>query len=420
MQYIKKDLGSYNIHLINTDKYKTVTMKVIFHSPIIKEEITKRNILSDILLQSTKNYPSKRDMIIESENLYAADIYNNTQRFGNYISTSFILQVLNDKYTEKGNLENAIKFLSEIILNPDIEDNRFNEDKLKIVKHNCEITLSSLKENPSNYASIRLNEEFQNNSPISYRMTGYLEDLQQITTENLYEYYQKMIDKDHVDIFIAGEFDNNEIVKIIKSCFKFRKIKKYKIPFTLDTIKPKKKILSTKEDITASQSKLAIACTVGKLSEREKNYSLVLANIIFGGGNDSKLFKTVREKNSLCYTIYSNLSKLDNTIIIKAGIDKNNYKKTVDIVKEVLLKIQKGKITQKDIKIAKELYDNSILSIEEDPMQIINEYLTEQIIGFENYKERSKIMNKVTKRSIVKVSKKIKIDTIFLLEGDEK
>ena len=65
MKYTKKDLGSFNLHLINTDKFKTVTTKVIFHTPIKKEDITKRNILSDILLQSSKNYPSKRDLIIK-------------------------------------------------------------------------------------------------------------------------------------------------------------------------------------------------------------------------------------------------------------------------------------------------------------------------------------------------------------------
>ena len=60
MKYTKKDLGSYNLHLIKTDKFKTVTVKVMFQSPIVKEEITKRNILSDILLQSSKKYPSNR------------------------------------------------------------------------------------------------------------------------------------------------------------------------------------------------------------------------------------------------------------------------------------------------------------------------------------------------------------------------
>ena len=74
MQYIKKDLGSFNLHMIQTDKFKTITLRIVFHTPIKKEEITKRNVLSDILLQSSKKYPSKRDMIIESEELYAADI----------------------------------------------------------------------------------------------------------------------------------------------------------------------------------------------------------------------------------------------------------------------------------------------------------------------------------------------------------
>ena len=97
MEYKKKDLGSYNLHIIKTNKFKTVTLKVVFKNVIKKEDITKRNILSDILLQSSKNYQSKRDLIIKAEELYALDIYNHTERIGNYISTSFILQVLNDK-----------------------------------------------------------------------------------------------------------------------------------------------------------------------------------------------------------------------------------------------------------------------------------------------------------------------------------
>ena len=39
MEYIKKDLGSYNLHIIKTDKFKTITVRVVFHSHIVKEEI---------------------------------------------------------------------------------------------------------------------------------------------------------------------------------------------------------------------------------------------------------------------------------------------------------------------------------------------------------------------------------------------
>lgn len=420
MEYVKKDLGSYNLHLIKTDKFKTVTIKIIFHSPIIKKEITTRNVLSDILLQSNKNYPTKRDMIIESEELYAADIYNSTERVGNYILTSFILQTLNDKYTESGNLEKAIIFLSKILFEPDIRNNAFKEDKLSLVKNNCEVALASVKEDPVGYATMRLNETYVKDSPISYRMVGYKEDLDNINISNLYDYYKKMIEEDYVDIFIVGDFNEKDILKTIKDNFKFRKVKKKKAPYELDVKKTRKRRLIAKEVTEASQSKIVMACPIDKMSKYEKDYPLVLANIIFGGTSDSKLFKVVREKNSLCYAIYSSLSKLDNLITIKAGIDKENFDRTISVVNEVLDMVKKGKFTEKDIKMAKEMYSTSISNIEESPHRIINEYFIEQIVKLDNYKDRLENIKKVTKKEIVKVMKKINIDTIFLLEGDIK
>lgn len=418
MQYIKKDLGSFNLHIIKTNKYKTVTMKVIFHSPIIKEEITKRNILQDILLQSTKNYSTKRDMIIESEDLYAAEIYNNTQRWGNYIITSFTLQVLNDKYTEDGNLKKTVEFLHEIIFNPDVKDNKFKKDKLSLVKNNCEITLSSLKESPRDYATIRLRESFDKDGPISYRMFGYKEDLDKITCDNLYEYYEKMLNNDFVDIFVVGNINPEEITTLVKNNFKFRKVKKIKIQHELEIKKSRRKKQIVKETTDNTQSIVAIACPIKKLSDFDKKYSLVLANLIFGGGSDSKLFKYVREENSLCYTVYSSLSKLDNLITIFAGINKENYDKTIESITKTLDELKKGKFTDKDIMIAKQIYNNAIESIEENPNNLITEYFTETVTSLENYKKRSEIMNKITKKDIVRALKKINIDTIFLLEGD--
>ncbi len=419
MQYIKKDLGSYNLHMIQTDKFKTITMKIVFHSPIIKEEITKRTVLSDILLQSTNKYASKRNMIMEAEDLYAADIYNNTQRWGNYIMTSFILQVLKDKYTEEGNFEKAIEFISEIIFHPDIDNNAFKEDKLSLVKSNCEIALSEIKEDAQDYSLIRLKEAYDKNNPMSYRILGYKEDLEKINEQNLYKYYQKMINHDFVDIFIVGDFEIEHILEVVKKNFKFRKIKKQKSPYPIQNKPVRRRRLIAKERMENNQSKLGILCPIGKLTNYEKNYPLVLANIIFGGGPDSQLFKNVREKHSLCYTIYSSYNKLDHSIIISAGIDRKNYNKTVNEITNILNQLKKGKFTEKEMKVAKEFYNTSITSIEENPMSIMNEYLTEEIVGFESYKEREEIMNKVSKKEIQKVFKKIKIDTIFLLEGEK-
>ena len=121
MQYTKKDLGSFNLHMIKTDKFKTITLRIVFHSPIVKEEITKRLALSEILLQSSYNYPTRRDLTIKAEELYSADVYSNTSRVGNYINTSFTISVLNDKYNDEGNIKKANEFISYVILNQNIE-----------------------------------------------------------------------------------------------------------------------------------------------------------------------------------------------------------------------------------------------------------------------------------------------------------
>ena len=143
----------------------------------------------------------------------------------------------------------------------------------------------------------------------------------------------------------------------------------------------------------------------------------LLANLILGGGVESKLFRDVREKNSLCYTIRSFSNKLDNLLVITAGIDRNNYTKTVSLITKILNDLKKGKFTDKDIEIAKEYYYTSIEELAENEYRIINEFLMEEILHLAPIVERLKKINKVNKREIVKVFKKITMDTVFLLEG---
>ncbi len=417
MKYIKKDLGSYNLHLINTDRFKTITIKVVFHTPIRKDEITKRTLLTDILLQSSFNYPTKRDLTIKAEDLYACDISANNQRVGNYILTSFNLQVLMDKYTEKDNLEKSIEFLSHIIFNPDIDNNGFKKDKIDFVKYDSTVRLNSLKEHPSGYSSIRLGEVFDANSPFSYRIMGYLDDLEKIDEISLYETYINMINTDFVDIYVVGDFDNKEMLSTIKKYFKLKKIKKPKKDYILNNRKASSKRYFVKEEIDYEQSSLAIACPVYKLTKYERDYALVLGNLIFGGTADSKLFKDVREANSLCYTIRSIFSKYDNMIVIKSGINRANYEKVLTLITKKLDEMKKGKFSEDDISNAKKEVINSLEVLQQDESSIIYNTMNTEILGLDDIDTRIEEIKKVKKSDIIKACKKVHMDTVFLLEG---
>ena len=418
MEYVKKDLGSYNLHLIKTNKFKTITVRIAFRSPVVKEEITVRNILCDMFLQSSSKYPSKRELTIAAQDLYAADIQTYNSRLGNYNNLDIYLSVLHDRYTEEGNFRKALDFLNEIVFHPDVLNQKFSLEKLEIVKTTAKSHLSSLKEDGASYSLLRLFETMDKNRVSSYRMVGYLEDLEKITPSSIYQYYQKMIRSDLVDIFVIGDIDVKEMTQMIREVIPIKTVKRQRIPYLLEDVRPRSKRLFEKEIVSTSQSKLAIGCRAHGLNDYERNYALTLFNIILGGSGDSKLFKEVREKYSLCYVINSVPNKLDHLVLIRAGIDKENYTKTLELIDNILLDMKKGKINDEEIRVAKEYFCTALDELEDSPNQILDNYYMMELIGTDTIEEkRCNIMN-VSKEDIVKVAKKVKIDTVFFLEGD--
>lgn len=416
MKYTLKDLGAYKLHLINTDKFKTITVRVSFRSPIKKEEITLRNALCDVLMQSSGKYHSKRELTIKAQDLYACDLQISSSRLGNYLNTDFYLSSLNDKYTEEGNFKTSLEFFSDIIFDPDIENGKFNEEKLDIVKTTGRSALNSIKENTSTYSLVKMFELFDDKAPSSYRMMGYLDDLEAIDGEKLYKHYIDMLNNSLVSVFVVGQIDEEKITKLIMDNIKINTVKRKAVPYLLEEKRTRGRKIGN-EKIGGSQSKLAMACRVNNLSEYERNYPLTLFDIIFGGGPDSKLFQVVREKNSLCYTISSVPNKLDNLILIRAGIDKDNYTKSVDLIEKCLSDMKKGRFSDEDILTAKEYYNTALEEVEDSESKIINNYYMMELIGTDDIDTKRKMMNKVTKDEIIKVAKKVNIDTIFLLEG---
>ena len=418
MEYVKKDLGSYNLHLIKTNKFKTITVRIAFRSPVVKEEITVRNILCDMFLQSSSKYPSKRELTIAAQDLYAADIQTYNSRLGNYNNLDIYLSVLHDRYTEEGNFRKALDFLNEIVFHPDVLNQKFSLEKLEIVKATAKSHLSSLKEDGASYSLLRLFEVMDKKRVSSYRMVGYLEDLEKITPSSLYQYYQKMIRSDLVDIFVIGDIDIKKMTQMTREVIPIKTVKRQRVPYLLEDVRPRSKRLFEKEVVSTSQSKLAIGCRAHGLSDYERNYALTLFNIILGGSGDSKLFKEVREKYSLCYVINSVPNKLDHLILIRAGIDKENYTKTLELIDNILLDMKKGKINDEEIRVAKEYFCTALDELEDSPNQILDNYYMMELIGTDTIDEKRRKIMKVTKEDIEKVAKKVKIDTVFFLEGD--
>ena len=416
MQYMKYHMNNYRIHIIKTQKFKTITVKINFKSPIVKDEITIRRFLSDILLNSSKNFKTERELNIEVENLYNVSINTDVSRSGKYSILSYHMHLLNEKYTEKNMLQKSFDFLKELLFNPDVENNAFNKESFELVKKSLKEEIESFEDNPNRYSNFRLYEETNKDKINSYRFVGCLEDLENITRENLYEYYKKVINEDILDIFVIGDV-KDEIKDIISEMIPHADRIKISDSHYLDYLDKKEEINEVLEEKDYNQSKLALALSFDKLNSFEMRYVIPIFNFIFGGGSESKLFQEVREKNSLCYYIGSSVRMLDRLIVLNAGIDNKSYDKTVKLIKECLEDMKKGKFTNEEIEKGKTIYINTIQEILDSPMSIINSFVAVEYLGLDFIEDRINEIKKVKKEQIVELANKIDIDTIFFLKG---
>lgn len=411
-QKIKKD--GYNLHIINTDKFKTVTVRVNFKRKILKEEITIRNLLNDILINNSKKYPTCRDIEIETENLYSLGVSSASYKSGNYHIMSFKETFLNETYTEAGMNEQSLKFLLELIFNPNIKDKKFDKEYFDLIKQTIKDDINSIKDNTTKYSVIKLYEAMDD-GPLSYRSCGYTKDLDKITESSLYDYYKSVIKDDTIDIFIIGNI-NEKKLDIIDQYIKRNNNPENNESHFID-VKSNNDKLELKEEITNNQSKLSIGLTTSDLTDFELKYVLSIYSIILGGSPNSKLFSNVREKNSLCYYINSSVAILPKIITITAGINAKDYKKTIELIKIELDNFKNGKVTTKEIEEAKKIYINGCKEMYDSPDSIINNYLSYEYGNLDLVEKRLREIKKVTKKDIINVANKITLNKIFLLEG---
>ena len=411
MKYTNYDMNAYNLHIINTDKFKTITVGVAFRRKINKDEITIRNLLKELMINSTGSYPTEKSLIMATENLYDLKLLASNYRVGNYAIMTFRTRFLNEKYTEDGMNEESIKFLLDLIFNPRL-DNDVDKCKKKIEK-----SILSLKDNKIKYALSKLLET-TGNMPYAYNGYGYIDDLDKINEFDLKHYYEDVIKNDIADVYVVGEVDEVKIKNIFREYFKVTTYHKNEISLITEELPNVKKVLEFSEKDDVNQTQLDILCNLKGLTDRERKYVMPVYTEMLGGSSNSILFDAVREKNSYAYYVNAIVKSYDNVMMIYSGIENGNEKNVLKIIEKTLGNIRKGNFPQDKFQSAKETLISAIKASLDNPMGIITNYYAKTLVNSPDVEERIANISNVTKEDIVSVSKKVNIHTMFILEGE--
>ena len=405
-------------HEIETNKFKTNLAAIFLTLPLSRETVTKNALLTAVLRRGTSKLNSQEEISKKLEEMYGAGFDCGIEKSGDYHTIKFYLELLNNQYLPvKENLSQAgINLLLDIAFNPYTENDAFKKEYVEQEKENLKQIIEGKKDNKASYALERCIEEMYKDKPYGLYKYGYIEDLEKINEKALYDYYKQMLSNCKIDIFVSG----NNIVQTkqeIQNNENIQKLQERSIEIKEDNTKEDKSEPNTvEESMDVTQGKLVIGMDV-KNNTEDISYITMVYNTILGVGANSKLFQNVREKASLAYTCGSNYIKRKQNIMIRAGIEIQNYEKAMKIINEQLEDMKQGKFNDEDIQSAKNIIYATIDNIEEEQDTEISYYYGQELVGkhttVEEYKQ--KIQN-VTKEQIVEVANQIKLNTIYFLK----
>ena len=422
MNYLKKEIKQgINFHTINTNKFKTNLYAVFLATPLNKEDVTKNALLTAVLRRGSKNVESQELISQKLEEMYGASFDCGIEKTGDNHILKFYLETINEEFLpEREELDKkCLDLLFDIIFNPLIKNDSFKQEYVESEKQKLKQIIEGKIDNKRAYSFERCIEEMFKNEPYGLYKFGYIDDLGKITPQNLYQYYQELIKKCKIDIFVSGDLKEKEINKLVESNPVIKKLENREPEYIENKEKsnkiPVKKEKIVEEKMKVGQGNLVIGLSSNSQIDNSK-FILSVYNAILGGGANSKLFQNVREKNSLAYTAGSTFKRQKNTIFIRCGIEIENYQKALDTIKEQIEDMRMGKFTDADIENAKKLIVASVKGISSEQDTEITYYYGQELSDmFINIDEYITKINNVTKKDIEEVANDIWINMIYFL-----
>ena len=405
---------------VNSDKFKTNCIKVDFYLPI-NEYFPAQNVLASFMGHTSKAYNTVKTFNSKVEGMYDACFDTNISTVGEKVRIRFSMEILDDKFSLDGKsiAEEAIDFMVEILENPNATENSFDEvNTAREIRFTLE-NIEAMKNDKRAYAVSRLRQLMCKDEAFGIDTEKLEAHVKMLDSQQLFAAYKNMMETATVVITACGSMSGEMLTEKFKA---FAEKIENRNPAKLETIFITKAngIRYFKEEMDVNQAKLVIGLRAGMEDSNDDYFAYRVMTDIFGGGPYSRLFLNVREKMSLCYYCGARLIREKGIILIQSGIEEENYEKALSEILNQLDIMKNGEFTDEDFNSSIIALCDAFKGVEDSPVAVCNFYSSQEadkeiISGGEFAKK----ISAVTREQVIECAKKVSVDTVYLLKGEE-
>ena len=418
-----KDFERININegvdiiCVKTNRFKTNEISISFIAPLNEKNAASNALLAYLITRTSKECPEIADFNRKLAMLYGASVNAFVSKLGENQCITLEASCLDDRFAlddEKISCE-LFEFLCKLVFEVKLDENGcfYSEDierekKLLIEK------IESEENDKRVFALRRLESIMFEDEPYSINRFGSIESINAVSSEDLKDSLDYLINNAKIQITVVGNADINIIANTARGYFGSEK-RNYIAPTESVFRGVAEKTKTVVDKMEVQQGKLVLGFRVNEKSEFESNPKMRLFNDVFGGGPYSKLFENVREKLSLCYYCSARYDRRKSSVIIQCGCEEENMDKAVSEILNQLEEIKKGNV-ENELSASKMAISDLINSVNDDSISLVNWYSSQicdsKILPpFESAKENST----VTKEDIINCSKLLSLDTVYKL-----
>ena len=399
-------------------RFKTSRMTVQLIAPLQRETAAANALLPAVLRRGTVRCPDMESLSAALDTLYGANIDYTVRKKGERQCVGFAAGFIDDAFTPHGEklLEPVSAMLGELLLDPVTHGGRFLSSYVENEKANLIDAIRGLKNDKRDWADIRLMQEMCAGEPYSVLRLGDEETAGRITNQSLYVHGQALMASSRVEVIYCGSAEAQRVEDAVLTALAA-------LPRGAQTALPEVQRIQAPdtprrivETMDVTQGKLAM----GYRCSSDDYPAMVLANLIFGGTSNSKLFLNVRERLSLCYYASSSYARSKNILTVSSGVETADFKRAEAEIGRQLQAVQQGDWEDWEQEGALQAIRASLLSLSDSQGALENFYLGQIAAGVEETPEElAAALEQVTKERIVAAAQTVKPDTVYFLRGKE-
>ncbi|WP_371419358.1 M16 family metallopeptidase [Bradyrhizobium sp. CCBAU 051011] len=202
--------------------------------------------------------------------------------------------------------------------------------------------------NPTSLASRKFLEVAFGDHPYGRQSNGTLDSVPKIDVADMKDYVRRVIAKDTLRIAVVGDVDADTLGKLLDQTFGGLPAKASLTPVAeVEATKPPQRAF-----VPLDVPQTVVTFGGPGIRRHDPNFmAAYVVNHILGGGSSSRLYKEVREKRGLAYSVYESLLWMDRSALFigNTGTRADRAGETVDAIEQEIRRIAEEGPTQKEL-----------------------------------------------------------------------